>query len=390
MKSSKMNPESELIKAVCQRFVNEDGGNKLDNILERKSLDWSLLKTLIGYHELAPFFYLALEDYKEFVPPEMFHYLSTHYYYTIADNLNKDSEYQLLASVFKEKGIGILPIKGVALLNDIYDELFMRPMVDIDVLVKKEDMSKASAAFHDLGYRKSLYDLKESYWLKDQCHIAFYKDRSLVEMHWGLDFERGGRQLESDVWARARVRETGTDKGTFRLLSPEDTFFSLALHKRRFGRTLSIKNVIDAALLLNRYKDRFDWDYIFKQSHNYGMKSTIFFMQSQIGFLFDTESPSLGKIKIPAYKKRLINSLIEQNTFYSVVGSLTRDIYLKAHFLLYDSFFEPIKYILNIPKEQFAKFYKIEAYDKKTDFLYRNRLAYMPFRLIRDLYNGRQ
>lgn len=52
------------------------------------------------------------------------------------------------------------------------------------------------------------------------------------------------------------------------------------------------------------------------------------------------------------------------------------------HFLLYDTLWEPIDYILNIPLEQFAKFYEIKPYDRMTGFLYENRLFYMPVKLI--------
>ena len=375
-----MNPETKLIKAICKNIVYNNSNKEIKSLIENSAIDWQLLRRLLEYHEVSPFVYLALRGYEKKLPPEIFRYLYCCYYYAISDNMDKTSEYQALRSAFEVKGVEILPIKGMALLDDIYSELFIRPMTDIDILVKKEDIARASEIFHNLGYRKKLYGLKESYWLESQCHLAFFKDRSLVEMHWGLDFERHGRQILPEVWRKVRGIEA--DRGVVKLLSPEDTFFSLALHKRRFGKILSIKNVLDSRLLLNKYKDGFDWNYVLKKAAEYGLMSSVFFMLSQIDLLFDVEAPLVTGIRIPFWKKRLINRSIENNTFLPSIGSLTREVYLKNHFLLYDNIFESIGYIMNIPKEQFAKFYDIGAYDKKTDFLYRNRFIYIPFRLI--------
>lgn len=126
------------------------------------------------------------------------------------------------------------------------------------------------------------------------------------------------------------------------LLSPEDTFFSLALHKRRFGRALSLKNVLDSALLLSKYKDKFDWDYIITNSNKQRMNATVFFMLSQIRFLLDMDMPLIKKIAIAFWKKRLINRFIEKNTFSFPKLCLCKDIYTKTHFLLYDSIWEGI------------------------------------------------
>ncbi len=381
-----MNPETKLIKAVCRSIVYNNSYKEIKSLIENNAIHWKLLRDLLAYHEVSPFFYRALKDYEKKLPPEISRYLDSSYYYAISDNMDKSSEYQALYSAFEGNGIEMLPIKGIALLDDIYSGLFIRPMIDIDILVKKDDITRASEIFHCVGYRKELGGLKESYWLESQCHLAFFKDRSLVEMHWGLDFERHGRQILPEIWRKARDVET--DRGAIRLLSPEDTFFSLALHKRRFGKILSIKNVLDAGLLLNKYKDGFDWSYVLKKATEYGLRSSVFFMLSQIDFLFDTKITLATGLGVPFWKKWLINRSIEHDTFLPSIRSLTKEIYLKNHFLLYDTIFEPIQYIIDIPKEQFAKFYNIEAYDKKTTFLYRSRFVYIPFRFFSNLAIG--
>ena len=56
--------------------------------------------------------------------------------------------------------------------------------------------------------------------------------------------------------------------------------------------------------------------------------------------------------------------------------------YLYAHFFMYDSLIAPLKCILFIDKERFAKFYDIERRKgKKIEMLYIIRMPYMLFKL---------
>lgn len=72
----KMNSESALIKAVCRKIVYNSDDNRIESLLKRGQVDWRSLQLLLEYHELAPFFYLKLKDYKRYPPKEQFQYLS--------------------------------------------------------------------------------------------------------------------------------------------------------------------------------------------------------------------------------------------------------------------------------------------------------------------------
>ena len=113
----------------------------------------------------------------------------------------------------------------------------------------------------------------------------------------------------------------------------------------------------------------------------------LFFILSQAKLLFELNIPQYvwRELNLPTYKRMLIQKFIEKNTFLSNKKILNKNLYLKSHFLLYDSLWESIGYIFDIPKEQFAKYYGLEPYDKKTNFLYRNRLFYITFKLIFNL-----
>jgi hypothetical protein len=166
------------------------------------------------------------------------------------------------------------------------------------------------------------------------------------------------------------------------LLSPEDTLFVLALHQRHFGKSLSLKYACDTALLLNKYGQGMDWDYVLNQSEKNKTRASLFFTLYQAKFWLNTAIPEkiwrdLSK-KIPRREK--IKKFTAKNTFS--VNKNSQNLYLKTFFLLYDTIYEPIIYILNIPLEQFAKFYDLKPYTKKTAFLYHFRMLYILFRIM--------
>lgn len=380
--------EINLIKFIIGRMINSKE-ERIKGLLSLQRINWRIFKELIVYHDLIPFAYLTLKNSNSFLPQDLREFLKNNYYCTLTRCQNLWQEFLRMSIAFEQAGITLVPIKGIALLQDIYTNLPFRPMTDIDLIVKEEDLKKAEVVFYDLGYRKELYGLKEEYWRRNQYHITFYKKEEqkvpFVELHWSLDFKRKNRLILPELWER--IRKLDVDGTRINLLSPEDTLFSLALHNRRFGRTLCLKNTYDFILLLNKYASDIDWNYVLNQSRKYNLCSTLFFALCQVKLLSDLNVPEFvwKELNLPNWKMRLIQRFIEQNTFLWDKKVQNKNLYLKSHFLLYDNIWEPIDYIVNIPKEQFAKFYEFEPYDKKTDFLYWNRMFYIPFKVMYSL-----
>ena len=381
-----MNSEVKLISLIVNHLVYGSDRKELENLIATNRINWKRTKDLIIYHELAPFAYSALKDLNSHLPQDLREALKNSYYCVLFRQLTFESEFLKIAKAFEEQKVTIVPVKGVALIQDVYLKEPPRPMVDIDLLVKEEDISRAESIFCNLGYTKELYGLKEEYWRKSQCHFSFYKKESkrlpIVELHWSLDFKRKNRDILPELWDR--IREVNVNGKVVKILSPEDTLFSLALHQRRFGKVLSLKNVLDFSLLFNKYKNNFDWDYVLEESNKGKMCSTIFYFLYCASTHLCVKIPSdvWSGLKISIWKKRLIRNFIDKNTFILKDSNILKRQYLKSHFLLYDSFWEPIEYIINIPKEQFAKFYQLKQYDKKTEFLYKMRLLYMSLNFL--------
>lgn len=378
-----MSPESELVLVIAKEMVYPHKDGCLP-IISKRDIDWLKFKDSLVYHRLLPFAYISLKEYFYLLPEDFVRSLEANYYHSLRHILHLEQRFLDLYSAFAKKGIVFIPIKGVALLEDLYAHLPVRSSVDIDVLVKEEDVEEATVLLEGLGFKKELGGFKESYWRERNFHFAFVKKEAdgfwlIVELHWLLDYPRRIKLL-SKIFKRLRkfkIQNIDID-----LLSVEDTFFTLALHHRRPGIGLALRDVCDIAMLLNKYKFSFDWDYLLKESRKSELRSTVFFCLSQARLLLGIDIPEYvwQGLGIAAWKRRMLRRFIEKNTFLPKTEAMSEYLFLKEHFMLYDNPRESIGYILNIPQEQFAKFYGLTAYGGKTNFLYHNRLFYMPFK----------
>lgn len=382
-----IHPEARLVLLIAKWIVYNDSVSEIKDLLVRGGLEWKKIKELLLFHELFPLSYLCLKEDASLLPDEEMESMRKSYYFCSAYTAYLWQEFIQIARIFNKENIELAPLKGIGFLVDnLYaDKAYLRPMVDIDILIKKDRLPLAVAALESLGYEKSLFGIKEDYWINKNYHLSFLKKRAglmcNVEAHWELDYKRD-RSVLPYLWGR--VKKGRAEDENICMLSPEDTLFSLALHQRRFGKMLSLKNACDVALLLNKYKTEFDWGYILKVAGITRMLTTLYCAFRQADLLFGIKIPpfALKALKTPLYKKRLIQWFIAKNTFGSCQAlsskrSCLSALYLKSHFLVYDNLREPIWAVLNIPLEQFAKFYGLPPYAKSTIFNYKFRYFYI-------------
>ena len=377
-----MKIEQVLIKEIAREpALRTEYRRKIEKILAEKAINWRFFKRIIFYHQLIPLTYLNLKDFYALIPRGIVNFLKNNTYSTLQRSHYFWREFLLITDAFQQSSVTPVPIKGVAFLADIYQDTFLRNMVDIDVLVQQENFLKAERVLLGLGYKKELLGLKEEYWRDEQYHIVFSKSNAgftiIVELHWAMDYKRKKRHILPEIWQRLRDIQYGGRK--IKVLSPEDSILSLALHLRRFGDILSLKNVYDGILIMRKYQANFDWDYCVAMSDKYAMRVTLFFLLAQMQFLSGYNIPKyvLKRLNISWLRKKVIRAFIAKNTFSIQDSTRSKYVFLQLHFLLYDSILEPVTFIINIPREQFAKFYGLKAYSDRAEFFYRWRIIYI-------------
>jgi hypothetical protein len=197
--------------------------------------DWEAVELLLGQHGIAPYLYsrLSREERLQALPARFRESLREAHRSSSLEHFALLAEYRLLAGAFEGRRIGAIPIKGIALFNTLYDEPGLRPMQDMDWLIRAGDLRLAEEVLSDLGYVIP-GALRTEAVRRTHFHLPFVSGNShfRVELHWSLaDTALFPPERIEEIWERARV-EPGREMP---LLDGTSQFVYLSLHAFKHG-----------------------------------------------------------------------------------------------------------------------------------------------------------
>ncbi len=211
---------------------------------------------------------------------------------------------------FKKKDVVCLVLKGLYLAFSVYPEAGLRPMVDVDLLVKKADLGRITRILNELGYTEEspttrrLYGCDATFSGRDNC--------SSIDIHWDLcQYERfkGVINITEDFWSRAV--ESNLDGLPARTLSIEDHILYVSLHYALVHLLDdSFKGGYDLFCLINSRMP--DWEKIINSAKKYGIETSLYYSLCKSCKNTGLELPDfvLGRLKPCRFKKELIDYLL--------------------------------------------------------------------------------
>ena len=197
--------------------------------------EWDAALALLDRHGVAPyaFFLLSRDDLLGEVPSFFAGALRERHRESQIEHFRLLGECRRVAELFRGSGVRAVPFKGAALFTTLYDRPGLRPMQDLDWLVRRGDLPRAEGLMREAGYvLPGALDADAARRL--HFHLAFVKSGggTRVELHWNLADEQlfPPARLET-VWAG--VRESATDP--FLRLDELTTLLHLCVHAFKHG-----------------------------------------------------------------------------------------------------------------------------------------------------------
>jgi len=258
-KAQKAQKENELLLCCARTNAAAEVVARLRE-LAAAQVDWEYLFLLARRHAVLPLVCLQLQQHAaELVPREHLSRLRQNYLANSARNTVLTAELCRLITLFAKGGVEAIAYKGAALAVFAYDNLALRRFVDLDLIVKKTDVSQARDILLAEGYTptKALLFSQQKILLRTQHNIQFSRDdrRLIVELHWEVAPHLFASSVNADaLWQNlTTINLNGTPVKT---LAADDLLFSLCVHgSRHLWERLSW--ICDLAELLARYS--FDW-----------------------------------------------------------------------------------------------------------------------------------
>jgi hypothetical protein len=169
---------------------------------------------------------------------------------------------------FEAAGIQVMVLKGAALSIEYYRDHSLRPMDDVDFLVRYADADAAIEILRRRGWRlqddwaeKNGLGAQAREYYHGKCLI--HPSGSVIDLHWNLLQLSLGPEADADFWAASR--ETMFNGRRIRILHPTDHLLHTCVHGASWDWLAPIRWIPDAAVILNK-EPQFDWERLQEQA----------------------------------------------------------------------------------------------------------------------------
>jgi len=286
-----------LLRAVS---TNEEGAASLLAAVPAEA--WHDVLRQLQLLELTPYFYshLVRSPAADHVPAEVLHRLQETYFLHAARNALILEDLREIIGILRLHDIDAIVLKGACLAETVYDDIALRPMHDIDILVREEYLWVVQVVLIGAGYGPLMRPPVEEQLLRHHHLIPFTRPGGpSVEVHAALTPSGGRCAMAMDgFWDRARCAAFGGQ--TALILSPEDLLLHLCLHfsvNHRFS-ILEMKNLCDIGEIIRRYNPAIDWKTLGDRARGYGIGRYVYCTLRMAAILFgaDLRSEDLHRI----------------------------------------------------------------------------------------------
>jgi hypothetical protein len=209
--------------------------------------------------------------------------LKTIYYQTLRLNLRLIHDLKEVLRALNQKGIQVVLLQGIILLKQIYSDIGMRPLGDIDLWVLKEEYLSFIGALEALGYeRDPLYPntLRRGLTVLDlRTHILGADRISSRTLLFPKD--------QNDIFNNTHVIEF--EGGEARCLSKYDQIFYLGLHALKHN-VHKLMWLVDIKALLMNWSES-EWDACIRRAEELDQRKALSYILFLLMHLLDFQAP---------------------------------------------------------------------------------------------------
>jgi len=180
-------PNYDLVfEDVCKAISGRSNQVKWDGYTDEL---WTHFRNICSEGGVSPLLYWQFKDgdWPVDFPHQLVAEVVGQFYTTRTANKKIFTDLEGIVKLFNQNSLPVLLLKGAALVGEIYDDMGLRPMGDLDLLVHKNDTNAAYKLLEQLGFHKSTVELwpgtDQDFW-----HEALLTNEEgrVVEVHWNL------------------------------------------------------------------------------------------------------------------------------------------------------------------------------------------------------------
>jgi Uncharacterised nucleotidyltransferase len=226
---------------------------------------------------VAPWYYSRLRS--SVLPQPSSTFLARLHESYLLNHLRNLTVWRQLREVLEELrdvGIPVILLKGAHLAEIVYGEPALRPMSDLDLLVKKGDLLRTWQLLLGLGYSPLSVsdepDYEQHHHIRPVCKAGAIP----IEIHHTIEPPGASFAINIDhFWSRAQDAVVAGVQA--RVLCPEDLLLHLCLHSAYNHRfQVRMLQLWDIAVSIRHYDRRIDWQRLAATSNKYKVSRFVF------------------------------------------------------------------------------------------------------------------
>ena len=243
------------------------------DLISRNSLDWECCYKSIAANGIAPLIYSVIRDQGVF-PPIIEQKLQKAYEHNRVRNIYIFSELKTILRRFEVVGIPNILLKGVVLSKEIYGDIALRPLTDMDLLVHPVETDSALKVLKSLGYDSLIPERGVNSSLLFENEVLLVKPgpiRTVIEIHWSLLDSPYYQHFLDMNWFWQTARKLDFFGAPTTIFSPEAQLLHLCSHLmlHHSGERLLWQH--DIAEVIVHYDETIDWGELFDRAKIYDL-----------------------------------------------------------------------------------------------------------------------
>ena len=425
-----LSPEQQLIVILSGLNPSETGIDRINSLLAHP-LDWLLIQDKADLHGVAPLIYHHLKQLPNYlitrlpdtsinpsspmtnhqssitnhqspkltrlpnIPSRVLEFFRQQYYENLARNMTLFQELKEILQGLSSRGIRVMVLKGAALAETVYKNLALRPMSDLDLLIRKQDLAEAERELFDSGY--STAEIEFSGWWAERfggerLYVKCTGFPIYVDIHWNIAnctwMSSNGMKGEVDrIWNEARpMKVAGVNTWG---MSVEDEILYTSVHlsaHHLHWRLIWLKDICE---LTHQYQGQIDWEKMVNRAKQWQVERPVHFTLKYAQEWLSAQIPgkALAELK-PCDTNTLETKFLE--SYMNINGSRVKVVDHFYRFLTLPGIADRTRFLLgamcpnvtylrkrhSIPESRIVYFYYLY---RPCYILYRASLAFFKF-----------
>jgi hypothetical protein len=274
----KLSNENRLLLYCARVGVSKKTATQLNDLLSTQ-LNWEFISRSARSHNISQLLYHNLKALpnSSFIPAGEMQEFKKIYHETVARNIYIYAELKAILDAFRRSGIEAIALKGAALAGVVYPDIGLRPMLDIDLLVREDELPAADKVMAELGY-SVIHGVEPEQWYRENhFHLPPYQHPRkvvIVEIHWHVTRNSHGTDIRK-WWERA---ENKNIMGYPVLVpSSEDMLIHLSVHlfHHAYNKGFVLRGLCDIYEMIQYHEGELNWKLLRDKITNQGIEKQV-------------------------------------------------------------------------------------------------------------------